>query len=42
MKYDPSEIYLTGVTGGRLDHFEAAIRSMYRFQMLNQKTKIKL
>ncbi|MEK9197725.1 thiamine diphosphokinase [Ureibacillus sp. 179-F W5.1 NHS] len=42
MKYDPSEIYLTGVTGGRLDHFEAAIRSMYRFQMLNQKTKIKI
>ena len=30
--YQPAEIYLTGVTGGRLDHFEAAHRSMYRFQ----------
>ncbi|MBD8025817.1 thiamine diphosphokinase [Ureibacillus sp. Re31] len=42
LEYNPSEIYLTGVTGGRLDHFEAAIRSMYRFQMLNRKTKIKI
>lgn len=42
LKYNPSEIYLTGVTGGRLDHFEAAIRSMYRFQMENRKTKIKI
>ncbi|MGG2053474.1 thiamine diphosphokinase [Lysinibacillus pakistanensis] len=30
--YQPSEIILTGVTGGRLDHYEAAIRSIYRLQ----------
>ncbi|AVK83117.1 thiamine diphosphokinase [Lysinibacillus sp. B2A1] len=30
--YQPSEIVLTGVTGGRLDHYEAAIRSIYRLQ----------
>lgn len=40
--YEPSEIYLTGVTGGRLDHFEAAIRSMYRFQLQYPKIKIKI
>lgn len=30
--YQPSEIILTGVTGGRLDHYEAALRSIYRLQ----------
>ena len=30
----PSEIVLTGVTGGRLDHYEAALRSVKRFQMV--------
>jgi len=40
--YNPSEIYLTGVTGGRLDHFEAALRSMYRFQMEYPHIQIKI
>lgn len=31
--YKPSEIYLTGVTGGRLDHYEAALRSLYMMQL---------
>ena len=31
--YKPSEIYLTGVTGGRLDHYEAALRSLYTMQL---------
>ncbi len=42
VSYEPSEIYLTGVTGGRLDHYEAAIRSMYRFQLANPNIKIKI
>ncbi|MEK5231076.1 thiamine diphosphokinase [Lysinibacillus sp. FSL K6-0232] len=32
LTYAPQEIVLTGVTGGRLDHYEAAVRSMYRLQ----------
>lgn len=42
ISYNPTEIFLTGVTGGRLDHFEAAIRSMYRVQLDNPKIKIKI
>lgn len=30
--YEPTEIWLTGVTGGRLDHYEAALRSLYTLQ----------
>jgi len=40
--YQPSEIYLTGVTGGRLDHFEAALRSVYRLQLANPQIQIKI
>ncbi|MDN4494199.1 thiamine diphosphokinase [Ureibacillus aquaedulcis] len=40
--YHPSEIYLTGVTGGRLDHFEAALRSMYRIQVEHPHIHIKI
>lgn len=32
LTYTPQEIVLTGVTGGRLDHYEAAVRSIYRLQ----------
>ncbi|MEG0259831.1 MAG: thiamine diphosphokinase [Lysinibacillus sp.] len=32
LAYNPSQIILTGVTGGRLDHYEAAMRSIYRLQ----------
>ena len=42
VSYNPSEIYITGVTGGRLDHFEAALRSMYRFQVKNPHIHIKI
>lgn len=31
--YHPQTVLLTGVTGGRLDHHEAALRSLYRFQL---------
>ncbi|WP_432359418.1 thiamine diphosphokinase [Sporosarcina sp. UB5] len=30
--YHPKEVILTGVTGGRLDHFESALHLMYRMQ----------
>ncbi len=37
LEYQPSQIYLTGVTGGRLDHFMAVINSVYRFQSANRQ-----
>lgn len=40
--YSPSEICLTGVTGGRLDHFEAALRSMYRIQVKHPHIHLKI
>lgn len=30
--YHPKEVILTGVTGGRLDHFESALHLLYRMQ----------
>lgn len=33
LDFEPSEVLLTGVTGGRLDHHEAALRSLYRMQL---------
>ncbi|MEK4629594.1 MAG: thiamine diphosphokinase [Solibacillus sp.] len=32
LQYKPSEVWLTGVTGGRLDHYEATLRSLYALQ----------
>lgn len=32
LQYKPTQIWLTGVTGGRLDHYEAALRSIYTLQ----------
>ena len=40
--YQPSEIVLTGVTGGRLDHYEAAIRSIYRLQREHPNIVLKI
>lgn len=42
LTYAPDEVILTGVTGGRLDHYEAAIRSIYRFQISNPQVKVKI
>jgi len=33
VKLNPKKIFLTGVTGGRLDHFEAALRVLIRYQL---------
>lgn len=35
LTYEPTEILLTGVTGGRLDHEEAAKRSILRVQQMH-------
>ena len=49
IQYNPTVIYLTGVTGGRLDHYEAALRSVYTiqtnyphivFKIVNQQNEI--
>lgn len=42
VSYRPTEIFLTGVTGGRLDHYEASLRSLYRFQLDYPQIKIKI
>lgn len=33
LKYKPDTVILTAVTGGRLDHYEAVLHDMVRFQM---------
>lgn len=33
LELTPSKVVLTGVTGGRLDHYEAALRSVKRLQL---------
>lgn len=38
----PTEIILTGVTGGRLDHYEAAMRSVFRLQKENPSVSLKI
>ncbi|MFJ7730487.1 thiamine diphosphokinase [Lysinibacillus sp. NPDC097231] len=40
--YQPKEIVLTGVTGGRLDHYEAAVRSIYRLQKEHPQVALKI
>ena len=42
LTYAPTEIVLTGVTGGRLDHYEAAVRSIYRLQKENPSIMLKI
>lgn len=42
LTYVPTEIIVTGVTGGRLDHYEAAVRSIYRLQKENPSITLKI
>ncbi|MFJ7950482.1 thiamine diphosphokinase [Lysinibacillus sp. NPDC096418] len=42
LTYVPTEIILIGVTGGRLDHYEAAVRSIYRLQKENPSITLKI
>ena len=39
LNFSPQQIVLTGVTGGRLDHFISALNSVYRFQVDNPEIK---
>ena len=39
VNYSPQQVIVTGVTGGRLDHFMAVLNSVYRFQMDNPHIK---
>ena len=42
LSYAPTEIWLTGVTGGRLDHYEAVLRSVYHLQQQHPKIIVKI
>lgn len=42
LDWQPSEIWLTGVTGGRLDHQEAVLRSVYRMQQVYPHISFKI
>lgn len=42
LEFNPTQIIITGVTGGRLDHYEAAMRSMYRMQLANPSIRYKI
>ena len=35
LSYNPKQIILTGVTGGRLDHMESTLHLLYRLQIAN-------
>lgn len=39
LDFNPQQVLLTGVTGGRLDHFTAVLHSVYKFQLDNPKIK---
>lgn len=42
LDFHPTEIILTGVTGGRLDHYEANLHILYRVQKKYPSIEIKL
>lgn len=42
LDYKPTEIILTGVTGGRLDHYEANLHILYRIQKMYPSIEIKM
>lgn len=42
LEFNPTEILLTGVTGGRLDHYEANLHILYRVQKMYPSIEIKM
>ncbi|MGM9949974.1 MAG: thiamine diphosphokinase [Lysinibacillus sp.] len=42
LAFQPETVLLTGVTGGRLDHYEAALRSVYRMQLAHPHILFKI
>ncbi len=39
MKYEPDEVILTGISGGRLDHYEAALHDVCGFQTVHPNVR---
>ncbi|AOV08305.1 thiamine diphosphokinase [Sporosarcina ureilytica] len=42
LSYQPEQVVLTGVTGGRLDHMAAALQLLYRLQMDHPQISFKI
>lgn len=42
LSYNPEQIILTGVTGGRLDHMASALHLLYRLQMANPSIRMSI
>ncbi len=42
LAYEPREVILTGVTGGRLDHMISALQLLYRFQKAHLQVSFKI
>lgn len=42
LTFQPTHVVITGVTGGRLDHFMAVLNSVYRFQTTFPKINFKI
>ncbi|MFF3100583.1 thiamine diphosphokinase [Viridibacillus arvi] len=42
LSLEPTTIYITGVTGGRLDHYEANLHTVYRLQLAYPQLHIKI
>lgn len=42
LTYKPNEIYVMGITGGRLDHYESALQLVFRIQKNHPQVKIKI
>lgn len=38
----PKELYITGITGGRLDHYESALQTFFQLQQNNPQVKMKI
>ncbi|MGX9133620.1 thiamine diphosphokinase [Rummeliibacillus sp. JY-2-4R] len=42
LEFNPTEIIITGVTGGRLDHYQANLHILYRMQKMHPTIQIKM
>lgn len=38
LRYGPEHVVMTGITGGRLDHYESALHLLYRLKLAQPKT----
>lgn len=42
LSLEPTTVYITGVTGGRLDHYEANLHTVYQLQLAHPQLHIKI